>query len=252
MKSTLPGVGTLINESVKLFQTTWNQSTRASMWFLYGALIQFALAIIDKLWPSVGLILSPLELVVAVIFIWTSVRLTQDMLILETGKSLDLSQEHIVARHAWNYVLPLIWLGILEGIIFIGGFLLLVIPFIFLAVDLAFAQFFLVEENIHGFKALTASHALVKGRWWPTCWRFLAGNIVFSFFIGFMTLGLMLLVSIVAGPEKFFAALGPTGQSADPLIQGVMSLVQGIMSAAFLPLTVAFHVKLYRALKASR
>ncbi len=220
------------------------------MWFLYGALIQFGISVAQKTMPTLGLILWPLGLLVFVLYVWTSIRLTQTILKLEAGEKIKDNEEHLLTRHAWSLFFPIIWLVILQVIIFIGGFFLLILPGLFLVVSLAYAPFFLVEENRHGLKALSASHELVKGRWWATAWRYFAGNLTFTALTQIISLALVVIISLIAGPAKFWPAM--THGSTDPLIQGILSLLQGVVSAAFLPLTVGFHVKLYRSLKDSR
>jgi hypothetical protein len=54
-----------------------------------------------------------------------------------------------------------------------GGFLLLVIPGIYLGVLLTFSKLALAIDGLKGIRALAYSRALVQGRWWPVFGRML-------------------------------------------------------------------------------
>ncbi len=61
---------------------------------------------------------------------------------------------------------PALLLVILNGVACLGGFVLFIVPGVFLLVSLVFANYVLVMEDIHGIDALVASRAYVKGHWW--------------------------------------------------------------------------------------
>lgn len=249
MNNQLPSVRNLLGESWSQFKETWNESTKVSMWLLYLSLVSFGLALIEKLAPGIRDWFFLIDIAVAVVGIWVGIRITQAMLDIDAGKKLDLSTE--AQKGAWKFFWPLIWVGLLQGIITLGGFILLVLPGIYLAVALSFTQFYLLTENKRGLAALAASRALVKGRWWATWWRVFAGNIVLGLGIALLIGIAMVAVGLVTGPTNFIASLRDPAM-ADPLINGIQGLVQGMASAAFMPLTVLYSVKLFRALEKTR
>ena len=85
---------------------------------------------------------------------------------------------------------PLGWLFILSSVMLTGGFLLLVIPGIYLMPAVMIVNFIFLKENIRGRDALVRAWGYVSGRWWQTFLSLLialvlievAGNIVGTIF----------------------------------------------------------------------
>jgi hypothetical protein len=63
---------------------------------------------------------------------------------------------------------PLLWLSLLTGALVIVGFILIIIPGIYLLVSLSVAVPVLMFEGIGGPGAVSRSRRLVSGRWWAT------------------------------------------------------------------------------------
>ena len=249
MNTALPNVRTLLKDTWNQFKDTWNESSKVSMWILYLSLVGFGLSVIEKLAPSLRIWLIPIDIAIAVVSIWVGIRILQTMLDIEDGKKPDLSTEG--QKKAWKLFWPMLWIGLLQAIITLGGLLLLIIPGIYLGLALHFAQYYLITENKRGLASLSASRALVKGRWWATWWRMFAGNIVIGLGIGLILIVATIIIGIATGPVNFATALREP-QLADPLITGIHNLVQGMISAAFLPLTALYGVKIFRALEKTR
>lgn len=74
-------------------------------------------------------------------------------------------------RYALAHFWPLVWIGILSGIVIVLGFFLLIIPGIIFMVWFAFGQYLFVDKGTRGVDALKVSRALVKGRWWEVFGR---------------------------------------------------------------------------------
>ncbi len=249
MNKPLPSVSTLIGESWNQFKATWNESSKVSMWILYLSLVGFGLSIIEKLAPGIRIWLFPIDIAIAVVSVWVGIRLMQAMFDIEDGKKPDLSKE--IQKKAWTLFVPMLWIGLLQGFITLGGLLLLIVPGIYLGLALSFSQYYLLSENKRGLASLSASRALVKGRWWATWWRMFAGNLVLGLGIAAIAIIATLVIGLATGPANFLTALREP-QLADPLIVGIQNLVQGMISAAFLPLTTLYGVKVFRALEKTR
>lgn len=71
-------------------------------------------------------------------------------------------------RFARAKLRSIIWLSILSAVLAGVGFLLCIVPGIYLYGAFAVATPALLFEDARGTKALRRSRALVKGRWWPT------------------------------------------------------------------------------------
>lgn len=247
MSKPLPGVGALLSDSWRQFTATWNESLKVSVWFLYVGLGQFVLGLVQKLAPETSAFMLPLYIALFLVMLWASIRLIQAVLQIEEGKKPALTKE--ASRSAVNLILPVLWVGILQALILVAGFVLLVIPGIYLAIALTFSQIILVSQGTRGIAALQASRELVKGRWWPTFGRLLAGGIVFGLGIAVITSVVMAVLIMVAGPEPF-AQLET--ENADPLLNGALSLFQSIIQAAFVPLVLLYQIKVFRALQKSK
>jgi hypothetical protein len=79
------------------------------------------------------------------------------------GLPIDLSDSY---NYAGGRILPILWVSILCGLAVALGFILLVIPGIFVLVKLSVTVPSLVVENRRGTDALGRSWDLVKGHWW--------------------------------------------------------------------------------------
>lgn len=89
----------------------------------------------------------------------------------------DLRDSYEFARHkVWS----LLWLGILATILITIGFILLVIPGIWLLVAISVAVPALMLEGVKGFQAMKRSMQLVDKRWWATFGRLLVAFILYG------------------------------------------------------------------------
>jgi hypothetical protein len=156
-----------------------------------------------------------------------------------------------------------IWIGILVGLAYFGGIILLVIPGIILAVQLAFVQYVLVIENNTGMMALAQSREYIKGYWWAFVGRglllglisiaailviYLPVQLIFGGIVGILAYGIILLLltpfSVVYSYEIFdnlrrmkpdaaaAAAKAETGFLKVCMVFGVIGFV-GILLAIF-------------------
>jgi len=240
----LPGAGQLIGDSWKLFTSTWNTSVKTSVYFLYAGLAMFAAAVLTKLNAGFSVLEGIVALAAGIVVFWVTIRLYMTMLNLEAGKQPMAPGEK--SKKAWSLFFPLFWVAILSGLATFAGFILLIVPGIYLAVAFAFSQIILVDQGVRGTQALAASRALVKGRWWASFWRLIAGGVVFGLLIGIIVGILVAIATALVGSAAMSA------QNPDPLIAGAMNLLQYVAQAAFMPLIMGFSVKLYRALQKTR
>lgn len=240
----LPSAGSIISESWKLFTTTWNTSVKTSILFLYVGIAYFASSLLVTRYPSLG----PLDLVISfggIIFtIWISLRVSLTMLNLEAGKQPHASVEE--SKFAWSLFAPLLWVGLLNILVVLGASLVFLLPGIYFATALSFADIILLDQNTRGTQALAASRALVNGRWWGTLWRLFAGGIVFGSLVG-VAVGILIgLASVMAGPGLM------SGGKGNDLVFGITQFVQQVVFAALMPLLAGFKIKVYRMLQRTR
>lgn len=140
---------------------------------------------------------------------------------------------------------PFLWVSILTSLSIMGGFLLLVIPGIMIAVSLSMSVYVLFGENRRGVSALSASWHYVKGRWFSVAWR--------SVFFGLMVfLVSAILTSILLGPSFYSDAL-TVKEGARPEAPLWFSVVSILFSnLVVFPLGVIYMYGVYRALKETK
>lgn len=248
-QKTLTSAGALISDSWKLFVTTWNSSVKTSILFLYVGIAYFLSALLVNVSKNFFILYAVVYLAGIIAVVWISLRLTMTMLNLEAGKQpLPADQE---SKKALSLIIPSWWISILSFFIIAGAFLLLVIPGIYFAIALHFATIILVDQGIHGLQALAASRALVKGRWWPTFGRLLAGSLLFGLLM-FASVGILQSLANVIMKQPFLNLSAAASFETKIFVAGIEQFLQMAVMAAILPLYVGFQVKLYRILQQTR
>lgn len=245
----LTGVGQLISDSWKLFITTWNSSVKTSILFLYVGIAYFLSALLVNINKNFFILYALIYLVGIITVVWISLRLTMTMLNLEAGKKpLPANQE---SKKALLFIIPSWWISFLSFFVIAGASLLLVIPGIYFAMALYFATIILIDQDIHGLQALAASRALVKGRWWPTFGRLLAGSLLFGLLV-FASMGILQSLADAIMKQPFLNLSASASFETKIFVAGVEQFLQMAVMAAILPLFVGFQVKLYRILQKTR
>jgi len=248
MSKPLPGAWQLIVDSWRMFTATWNQTTQITIWFLYVGLAAFAVSVLAKLNPWAALLDIPVQIAAVIVSLWCGIRLFLALLNLVDGKPVgDLKTG---ATQAWGMFLPMVLVGLLQGLVIFGGFIVLIIPGIYLSVALAYAQLAYVDQGVRGWQALSFSRELVRDRWWGVFWRNLTSSLVMGLGLSLIVLLVLGIFGLAAGPEQFFAMADPNNE--DPLLSGATSLLDSILQAAFLPFILGFQVRMYRVLQKTR
>lgn len=80
------------------------------------------------------------------------------------------------AKHNW---FGLVWIGVLTALVALGGFLLLIVPGIIVAVYMAQSQMVFAVEGKKGIQALLRSRELVQGNWMSLFLRMLGLQLLF-------------------------------------------------------------------------
>lgn len=143
-------------------------------------------------------------------------------------------------------LLPLFFVSFLRTIFIFIGFLLFVIPGIYLSISLSFVQYVLFDQNLRGREALRASRYYVKSNWWGTLVRIL----VFGLAIGIVQIVLWILS---VGPE--FESLQNAVMSGESIEQNIsifdgLGVLFGTLFAA--PIGVTYSYFLYKSLKENK
>lgn len=245
MSQPLIGAWKLITDSWHSFTSTWDTTVRYSSWYiLVGVLTALYIFLPDV--TGMGLVGFIAYIAGIVIAVWTSIRVYQVVFALERKQQVTPKITQTALALFW----PLVLVGLLAGLATLGGFILLVLPGIYLAVRLAFAQISVIDNKKKGADALRDSWALTKNRFWPIFGRQLAGGIIFGLLLVVISGIAIWIVAKLSGTGGYEALVSTEDQN--PAIAGANILVNGIVQAAFLPLIYIFQVKLYLALIKTR
>jgi hypothetical protein len=220
------------------------------VWFMALALVQWILLITTR-----NLIDD--SIVRTVVYTLTSLPVALVTMVVSIGV-LHMTSETLQKRkpdprasfaHGIHRLVPFIWVSFLVGVILFFGALLLVFPFIYFFVTLAFAPTFLVVDGLRGTDALRASRDLVTGRWWTTMWRLAVPLLFFHVAAAFILAVLYLVFGSFFGDlSLFFQDVTSIHDltNAQLLVSTVLpQVVQGFM----LPLYVAAELLLWFDLK---
>ncbi len=191
----LPEVGELLRESFQIFKNRiWVFLLLMLiillvpfLFILPFAIFFFSLGLVQDRIPDFlfipltvfGILMAVIAfLVMVVINLWAGLSLLYA--IKERDQKIGIKES---LAKGWPKIISYLWISILAGFITIGGYLLLIVPGIILAIWFSLAAFVLVSEGLKGMNALFRSKQLIKGFWWQVFWRFLVLNIII-FLIG--------------------------------------------------------------------
>jgi hypothetical protein len=105
-------------------------------------------------------------------------------------------------RFGFRRLGSLLWLTVLHGVLLLLAFVACIVPGIWLYAAWSVAVPALLIEGTRGFKALSRSFNLVRGRWWPTAGILLLANLLAAAVaFGF---GLLALPFVFAGRDNDF------------------------------------------------
>jgi hypothetical protein len=248
MPSPLPRVWDLIKDSWNAFVKTWDVTVRISIGFILVGVLQ-AIGGVNSRKLVLGDALAVVCLIAAgLVAICTTIALYRAVLKLEQG-------DHSVKTapgDIWNdirlLILPLLLVGLLQGLATFGATLLLIIPGIYVGVRLGFSQLALLDKNLRGRAALAESWALTKDRFWAVFGRQIAAAMLFGLGVGTISAIAMSIVIAMAGPGFAAMVSDETSRNGNAIVLIVSSLIQ----AAFVPLMMIYEVKMFRALLRTR
>jgi len=168
------------------------------------------------------------------VWLWILVCLMKTTGLLFEQKPVD---PHALSTVSLRRIQPLLGVVFLQALIYLGGFLLLIVPAIIFWVWYSLAQVATGLSDKRPIESLTLSRSLVVGRFWIVCWRLIAGPVVIGLLYAFIS-GLILL----ALSGLFGADLDVVFSDTPPLWA---SLIQSITDIFFIPLFIIYAVLLY-------
>lgn len=121
-------------------------------------------------------------------------------------------------------------ISLLYGIITIIGFLLFILPGIWLGMLFAFSLPIYLHDDIGVFEAMKRSWQIVQGRWWAAFIRILLPNLLWQIGVGAIMYGSMILLFALGG--VWFAILGSAETSLAAETMRTLNIVGGIVGIA--------------------
>lgn len=254
----LIAISDLTFESWKFFTLHWKILLKKALWFAVGFTVYSACAGFAGYFKQNWIMIPGIVMLIIMSLIsWmmlarTTLQLHAPENISPVSKSLPLS----------SLIVPMLLILILSVLANIAGYLVFILPGVWLSISLYFSLMFLLEDNMRGIDALKASYSLVKGRWWATFGRLALPAIFYGILFGVISFAMILIpiiVAVLAG-----AALIPFSEGASPAAIAVPVLILAVLFslvwlAAYVILHMCgtviqmiVHVKLFHSLKASR
>jgi hypothetical protein len=138
--------------------------------------------------------------------------------------------------YASTHLFPLVVLAIVSGVLLTIGYILFVIPGIFLTVAWCTGVTVLMYERPSPVRALGRSWELVKGHWWMTFGALLVGLVI--------VFGISFLVGLILG-----GAASSSSLNVILILSGISRVVAAILAY---PLIAAIAVVLYVNLRADK
>jgi hypothetical protein len=240
MPSNLTPSGELLNKSFKLIQDEWK-----NLWMWLAGLAVLEFITIDSLTrvakrstlggtyiapPTVGGHYFLILFLVVVAALLLGVGLLRDML-----KRVMPSGTNILGY--WPALLYMFVSGIIVAALVFAGFVVFIIPGIWLAICFSFGRFEIVANGKGAWSGIVSSFELVKGRWWAVFGRLLMAGL----FALLLNLGAGMIIGIVS---IILAVVGLL-----PVATIVSELLRALMTTYVALFTLAWTVNLYRSLK---
>ena len=255
--------GDLLGQSLDLYEKNWKKLTIQTLWLFAGILVGYI--------PYLGLIFLsegkepavavPMQLLGFILFMLCilppSIRLNLLVLKLAKGEGAEPT--------AWDKVfallLPTVLIGLVAGILTVLGFVLLIIPGIWLSVALGFACYALWDDGTKGWGAVKRSYQLVKGRWWATVVRLVVPHLLIGlawlvvFLVSLLCLGILTVLGLML--IGLLGTVSPMAATIATFIGIILLAIAGL--AAYLiplivltPLSLLPTAKVYVSLKSTR
>ena len=172
------------------------------------------------------------------VWLWILVCLMRATAQLTANKPVD---HDVLTTQSLKRIQPVLTVVFLQGLIVLGGTLLLIVPGILFWVWYSLAQVAAGLDDKRPIESLTLSRALVQGRFFAALWRLLAGPVVIGLLYAFLSGAILLILAHLFGVD-----VNVIFSDAPPLWA---ELVQSIVDIFFIPLFLIYTVLLYQDLK---
>jgi hypothetical protein len=183
-KIALRSIGSLFSDSWKLYKERWQVLVEI-------VLLPTLVVMLGYVLLSLGLPFSILGgLIVSIGYVIFAFSMLPVIFSLHHTAGTDASYK---ATIGWFW--PFVWVTILEALAVMGGFMMLIIPGIWLSIALMLVAYVFVIEHRRGVDALRQSKDYIKGYWWAVMGRVLLLGLIFLV----ATIVIEIPITIIAG-----------------------------------------------------
>ncbi len=237
----IPSVADLLRAAWRLYRSTLALLSGYLAWLLLPiiALVLLSFAPAGVAADAASLLI---QLGGAVLSIWISLIVIRILSASATGRHEALPA---VIRSSRERFGPFLTVSVLQGIVVLGGFILLIVPGLIFLVWYAFASLEAALSGRHGLAALAASRNLARDRFWPVMWRLAAGPVVLTAWYAIL-MGIIFIPLLVATGTTIAAV---TGDHPPIWFLAFDALGQTFFLT---PLLLAYSVLLYHSLAGER
>ncbi len=243
VKKTLPPISTLFTDSFTLLRSVLAPFIVFNIFIFIGSLVAFILIfagiiLLGISFTDTGLftqgVIPAVGVGIITIFIITFLLVAVISSLGQIGSVIILyeANSHIspfsVIKRSAKYIIPFIVIGIITGLLILGGFFLLIVPGIILALFFHFSAIAVITEG-RGIKyALTRSMFLVQKNFGP-------------FFIRILTLwGIIIILNIL------ISFIGNSGNSEYLLLTTIINIVMQLLASWY---SIAYTIVLFKQLQ---
>ena len=255
----LSGPLTLLEQSWNFYVTHWKVLVALSLSLF---LIVFATVFVGVLLGTI-LIAIPMPLVLRIIFVGilalafvgflvyvcSLIYGAQIRFLVDQSKQKFMDRIKAVRPYFWGMVA----VQVLLAFVGFGGYILFIIPGIYLAMMLHFALFIYFEEGKKGFDALGTSFSYARGNFWALFWRAIVLGVLLLIVFGLIALVLSgnfanLIVNVIGAPivmnyywkmyQELKAMHTHTAHQKTPVVFKVLAVLGGaalVLIAFFVP-----------------
>lgn len=227
----------LLQATIELYRREFWLFLGYAAWLVVpAAVFYFAMALPQN--PVTAVLIVVTVVLQLFVWLWITVCLMRATAALSMNQSVD---PHVLSTQSLRRVQPLLAVWFLQSLIFIAGFLLLVLPAIIFWVWYGMAQMVTGIDERRPVEALTLSRALVRGRFLSALWRLIAGPVVITLLYGFVLAAILYAIAIPLGIDTtlLFSENPPLWES----------LMDTVVSMFVMPLYIIYLTLLYLDLK---
>jgi hypothetical protein len=227
----------LIMDSVNLY--------RAHLWLFAGyaawLLIPFvALLLVPVQTTSIPVFIAILTIsaVQLLIGVWATICIMQTTNQLSENK---LVESKVLSKNAIRRIQPLLIVAFLQGLITLGGMMLLIVPGVIFLFWYSLSQAAVAIDNKKPLEALSYSKKLVKGHFWSFAWRLITGPLIMSIAYLAILTSVLALIAFVVGVDASMVF------NSESIVW--VNAINTLAEIFILPLFIIYMTLLYKDMK---